>query len=143
MGMSRAQMDKAVDDHFRFEATDDLDGVMTSFADGPVRHEIIPSPMGAVTDRVMMREYYKMLYAAAKGDSVTPIRRLYGDNFLIDETMWHGQILDGHPFLCDGKSGRTNNRLLHVFEFRDGKISYEQAWLDLAAIQRQLGCKVV
>jgi uncharacterized protein len=32
-------------------------------------------------------------------------------------------------------------RLLHVFEIKGGKITREQAWCDLAAIQRQLGCQ--
>lgn len=31
-----------------------------------------------------------------------------------------------------------NHRLLHVFEFRDGLISREQVWMDLAAVQAQL-----
>jgi predicted ester cyclase len=33
-------------------------------------------------------------------------------------------------------------RLLHIFEFQDGKIAREQAWCDLAAIQRQLNVKL-
>lgn len=32
--------------------------------------------------------------------------------------------------------------LPHLFEIRDGKISREHVWCDLAAIQRQLGCVV-
>jgi hypothetical protein len=47
-------------------------------------------------------------------------------------------MVDGKPFLLEGKSGPTSNRILHVFTFRDGMIAYEQAWLDLAAMQRQL-----
>jgi hypothetical protein len=29
-------------------------------------------------------------------------------------------------------------RFLHIFDFRDGLISREGAWIDLAAIQQQL-----
>jgi ketosteroid isomerase-like protein len=87
-------MDALVDEHFRFEALDDVDGVMSTLRHGAV-HEVIP---------------------------------------------WHGRIVDGAPFLCDGRSGKVSFRLLHVFEIRDGKISREQVWCDLAAIQRQLGC---
>jgi len=136
MPMSRMEMDKLVDDHFRFEATDDLDGVMSSLADGPLRHEIIPSPWGEINDRARIRDYYEMLYACARGENARCIRRLYGEDFLIDETEWEGEIVDGKAFLLDGKSGRGKNRLLHVFVFRDGKIAYEQAWIDVAAIQR-------
>ena len=98
MGMSHEEMDRVVDDHFRFEATDDLDGVMASFAPGPLRHEIIPSPIGEISDRQDIRDYYTMLYACAQGDKATCIRRLYGDDFLVDETLWEGTI-GGHAEL--------------------------------------------
>jgi hypothetical protein len=45
--------------------------------------------------------------------------------------------------MVNAASRWSNNQLLHVFQFLGGKINYEQAWLDLAAIQRQLGCKIV
>jgi hypothetical protein len=73
---------------------------------------------------------------------LTPLRRYYGDDFLIDETLWNGYVEDGRPFLCEGKSGKVSFRLLHVFEIRDGRISREQVWTDLAAIHEQLGCSV-
>jgi len=80
--------------------------------------------------------------ASWHGESVTPLRRLYGQDFLIDETLWHGHVKDGRPFRCDGKSGDISFRLLHVFEIRDGEIKREQVWCDLAAIQEQLGCTI-
>jgi hypothetical protein len=83
-----------------------------------------------------------MLFDSVKGEGVTPLKRYYGDDFIIDETMWHGEISDGRVFLCDGKSGKVSFRLLHIFEFKDGMIAREQAWCDLAAIQRQLGVKL-
>ncbi len=138
MGLSHAEMDKVVDDHFGFEATDDIDGVMASFGEGQLTHEIIPSPVGILHKRQDMADYYRMLFSCAKGDKVTMIRRLYGDDFLVDETLWEGEQMDGKPFLLPGKSGRMSVRILHIFTFRGGKISSEQAWLDLAAIQRQL-----
>lgn len=138
MKMSREDMDRAVDEHFMFEATDDLDGVMASLAD-EIEHEIIPSPVGVQHDHAKVRAYYASLFEKVKGESVTPIRRFYGSDFVVDETMWHGTIADGAPFLCDGRSGKVDFRLLHIFEFKDGRISREQAWCDLAAIQRQLG----
>jgi hypothetical protein len=55
---------------------------------------------------------------------------------------WHGQVENGRPFPCDGKSGAVSLRLLHVLELQDGQIRREQAWCDLAAIQRQLGCRL-
>jgi ketosteroid isomerase-like protein len=140
MGMSHAEMDRIVNEHFGYEAADDIDGVMASLA-AQVEHEVVPSPVGALHDRDKVRAYYKRLFGAVKGESVTPIRRLYGEDFIIDETLWHGRVEDGSVFLCEGKSGPVSFRLLHVFELKDGKITREQAWCDLAAIQSQLGVK--
>ena len=135
MAMTRQQMDKIVDEHFQYEATDDLDGVMSSLAEGSLRHEVVPSPFGEISDRAQIREYYKTLYACARGDKATCIRRLYGEDFMVDETLWEGEIIDGKPFLLEGRSGRGKNRVLHIFVFRDGKIAHEQAWIELAAMQ--------
>jgi uncharacterized protein len=138
MGMTRQQMDELVNRHFGFEAADDVDGVLASLAD-EVRHEVVPSPMGAQSDKRGIGEFYRMLFADLKGEGVTPLRRLYGEDFLVDEALWHGRVVNGRPFLMDGRSGKVSFRLLHVFELRDGKIAGEQVWCDLAALQRQLG----
>jgi ketosteroid isomerase-like protein len=138
MSMTRAEMDALINEHFGFEARDDVQGVLASLADS-VRHEVIPSPMGAQTDKQGIAQFYKMLFADLKGERVTPLRRLYGEDFVVDESMWHGKVANGRPFLMDGKSGSVSFRLLHIFEVHDGKITNEQVWCDLAALQRQLG----
>ena len=141
MTITREEMDRAVDDHFAFEANDDVEGVLASLGDG-VEHEVIPSPFGTHGDAAKIRAYYELLFASLQGAGTIPVRRLYGDDFLVDETVWQGFIKDGRPFLCGGKSGQVSFRILHVFRFKEGKISSEQAWLDLAAIKDQLGCTV-
>jgi ketosteroid isomerase-like protein len=112
---------------------------MSTLLEGAM-HEVIPSPVGVLDDPAEQRAYYQLLFGSIKGESVEPLHRYYGENFVVDESLWHGRIEDGRPFLCDGRSGKASFRLLHVFEFRDGKISREQVWCDLAAIQQQLGC---
>lgn len=136
--MTPQQMDELINQHFGFEAQDDVEGVLASLAD-EVRHEVVPSPMGAQIDKAGIRRFYRMLFEDLKGEGVTPIRRLYGKDFVVDETLWHGTIENGRTFLMDGKRGKVSFRLLHVFELRGGKIAAEQVWCDLAAIQRQLG----
>jgi ketosteroid isomerase-like protein len=140
MSLSTAELDSIINEHFMFEATDNVNAVMDSLAD-TVEHEVLPSPMGVSTDKDRIRSFYEMLFSNVEGEGVTPIRRYYGDDFVVDETLWHGKIKDGKPFLCDGKSGPVSFRLLHVFEVKDGKITREQAWCDLAAIQQQLGMR--
>jgi ketosteroid isomerase-like protein len=135
--VTREEMDRIIDHHFALEATDDIEGVMGTLAED-AEHEVVPSPVGALTDRAKIRAYYEMLFKALKGESVTPVRRLYGEEFVVDETIWHGHVNDGTPFLGKGRSGPVSFRALHVFNFRDGKIAREQVWCDLASIQQQL-----
>jgi uncharacterized protein len=141
MSMTREEMDRVIDDHFRFEATDDLDGVMGSLAD-EVEHEIIPGPYGPLTGHARIRQFYEKLFTELSGESVTPVRRLYGDDFLIDESIWHGHVHDRGSLLCADRSGPADMRIIHVFNLRDGKIVREHAWWDAATIQRQLGCTI-
>jgi predicted ester cyclase len=137
MKMTQREMDNLIDEHFGFEAAVDVEGVLGSLTDD-VRHEVVPSVMGAQTDKSGVREFYRMLFSDLKGEGVTPLRRLYGEDFVVDETMWHGRVADGRPFLMPGRSGKVSFRLLHIFELRGGKIASEQVWCDLAALQRQL-----
>ena len=141
MGIQREQIDRMIDEHFRYEAEDNIEGVVATLTPD-AEHHVVPSPVGVLREPAKIRAYYEMLFGDVKGESVTPVRRLYGEDFVIDESIWHGHIADGRPFLCDGRSGAVSFRILHLFEFKDGKISRENVWCDLAAIQRQLGCKV-
>src|SRR6187200_1753273 len=81
MSMTREDMDRAVNEHFGFEAADNLDGVMASLA-GEVEHEIVPSPVGVQHDKANVHAYYSMLFKAVKGESVTPLQRYYGNDFV-------------------------------------------------------------
>jgi ketosteroid isomerase-like protein len=131
------QYDRLINEHFGYEATDDVDGVVASLAE-EAEHHVVPSPVGVLHDKDQIRGYYEMLFNDVKGESVTPVRRLYGEGFVVDEAIWHGHVADGRPFLLDGRSGNVSFRILHVFEIADGRITRENVWCDLAAIQQQL-----
>jgi len=138
MPMSREQVDRLIDTHFMHEATDDVEGVLDSLAPG-AEHHVVPSPYGVTRDPAAIRAFYTTLFADLRGQGVTPVRRLYGDGFVVDEAIWNGHFEDGRMFGCPGRKGPVSFRLLHVFEFEGDKISRENVWCDLAAIQQQLG----
>lgn len=140
MNPTPQQIDEIINQHFMYEATDDVDGVVASLAPG-AEHEVIPSPYGVLRAPGAIREFYTRLFADLKGESVTPVRRLYGEGFVVDETVWHGHVNDGRQFLCEGRSGPVSFRMLHVFELEGDKIRRENVWCDLAAIQQQLGVR--
>jgi len=137
MTLSRALMDRKMDDHFGYEAADDVEGVLSTLAP-EVEHDIVGWPPGPARNHADIRSFYESLFADLAGGRVKRVRRLYGDDFMVDESLWSGRAA-GRPFGLDGKNRPLEFRLLHVVEFTDkGDIKRENVWLDLAAIQQQL-----
>ena len=84
------------------------------------------------------RAFYESLFADLADGKVRTVRRLYGEDFLIDESVWSGKAV-GRPFGFEGRGRPLEFRLLHVLRFaEDGRIAGEQVWLDSAAIAQQL-----
>ncbi len=137
MTLTRAQMDRKIDEHFDFESHDDVDGVLATLADD-VEHDIVGSPTGPTRGHDGARAFYESLFADLSDGSMETIRRLYGEDFLVDESLWRGRA-SGTPFGLAGKDRPLEFRLLHVIEFAgDGNIARENVWVDLAAIIGQL-----
>jgi hypothetical protein len=136
MGLARADMDRKIDEHFAFEARDDVEGVLATLTPD-VEHDIVGWPTGP-TDRHGARGFYEALFADLADGKVETRKRLYGDGFLVDESLWRGRA-PGRPFGLEGRDRPLAFRLLHVIEFAEGgDIARENVWIDLAAIQQQL-----
>jgi hypothetical protein len=130
-------MDAKLAQHFAFEARDDVEGVLSTLAD-EVEHDIVGWPFGPSRGREATRPFYVSLFADLADGQVRSLRRLYGANFLVDESIWRG-IAVGRPFGFDGRGRPLEFRLLHVLEFtEEGQIARENVWVDTAAIQAQL-----
>jgi uncharacterized protein len=134
--LTHEEMDRIINEHFGYEAQDDVDGVVSTLTDD-VEHDVVGSPGSQVRGRDAARRYYQGLFPTLKGESVQPLKRLYGDDFMIDETLWTGHVV-GRALGAPGGEGRVSFRILHILEFRDGKISRENVWMDLASIMQQL-----
>ncbi|HEX8641746.1 MAG TPA: ester cyclase [Allosphingosinicella sp.] len=137
MALTREQMDRKLDEHFAYEAADDVEGVLATL-DEDVEHDIVGSPTGPVRGPEAARAFYEGLFADLADGSFRSTRRLYGDNFMVDDSVWTGTA-PGRPFGIEGGGRPLEFRLLHVLQFTDdGRIARENVWIDLAAIQRQL-----
>jgi hypothetical protein len=137
MALTREQMDRKIDEHFGFEASDDVEGVLATLADD-ADHDIVGWPGGPTHGRNAARAFYETLFVDLADGKVDCVKRLYGDNFLIDESVWRGKA-PGRPFGLDGKNRPLEFRLLHIIEFANtGDIQRENVWIDLAAILKQL-----
>lgn len=137
MPLSPEQMDRAIDEHFGFEAADDIDGVLATLAPDAT-HDIVGWPPGPSHGRENARPFYTQMFADLAESTVQPLKRLYGHNFMVDESIWNGRA-PGRPFGLDGRNRPLSFRILHVLEFTEtGEIQREQVWLDMAAIIKQL-----
>jgi hypothetical protein len=137
MGLTHKDMDAKMDEHFTFEMRDDMDGVLATLSPD-VEHDVVGWPTGPTRGRESARPLYETLFADLADGQVKTLRRLYGENFIVDESLWSGRA-PGRPFGLVGANRPLSFRLLHVMEFADnGEIKRENVWLDLAAIIQQL-----
>ena len=137
MALTPAEMDRTMDEHFRFEARDDVAGVLSTLAPDAL-HDIVGWPGGPSQGRENARPFYEALFKDLADGQATSVRRLHGDRFLVDESVWRGKAA-GRPFGLEGLGRKLEFRLLHVVEFGDdGQIEREAVWTDMAAITRQL-----
>ena len=137
MALTRADMDRRIDEHFAREANDDVAGVLATLAID-AEHDIVGAPTGPTQGREGARGFYEGLFADLADGQVTSKKRLYGEGFLVDESLWRGRA-PGRPFGLEGRNRPLEFRLLHVIEFAEsGDIARENVWIDLASIQQQL-----
>jgi hypothetical protein len=137
MALTREQMDRKINEHFGFEARDDVEGVLATLAHD-AEHDIVGWPSGPTHGRDAARAFYETLFVDLADGKVDCVKRLYGENFLIDESVWRGKA-PGRPFGLEGKNRPLEFRLLHIIEFAGGgDIKRENVWIDLAAVLRQL-----
>ena len=137
MALTHEQMDRKLDEHFRFEAADDVEGVLATLT-GDVEHDVVGWPSGPVRGHEAVRPFYETLFADLADGQVQSRRRLYGVDFMVDDSLWKGKAV-GRPFGLEGRDRPLEFRLLHVLEFTEaGEIARENVWIDLAAIIRQL-----
>ncbi|HSV53901.1 MAG TPA: ester cyclase [Burkholderiaceae bacterium] len=137
MAMTRSEMDRRLDEHFGFEAQDNVEGVLATLAPD-VEHDVVGWPTGPAHGRPGVRPFYEALFADLSEGKAQTLRRLYGEDFLVDDSLWSGKA-PGRPFGLEGKGRPLEFRLLHVIEFAgNGDIKRENVWVDLASIQQQL-----
>lgn len=133
--MTPEQMDAVLDRHFAAEAAHDLEtllGTLTPDAE----HDVVG--MGVLVGREAIAERYRMLFAQADEEKYEPVRRYYGDGFVVDEVLATQRIAND-DFGPQARGKVVQYRIMHVCEFRDGLMSRENVWLDTAALMAQVG----
>ncbi|HWN32807.1 MAG TPA: ester cyclase [Pseudonocardia sp.] len=134
--MQPADMDEIMARHYAAEAAHDLEALMATLVDG-VEHDVVGHPTPVLHDPAAIRARYAELFADLGDERVEPMRRLYGSDFIVDEAMITARAT-GMMLGIPGNNRQVTFRLMHVCEFRDGGISRENVWMDVAALMQQL-----
>lgn len=135
--ITRSAMDRAIDEHFAYEGRDDVAGVLATLSDD-VDHDIVGSPTGPLRGKGQVRAFYEQLFADLRQERVTSKHRYYGEDFVVDESVWRGTAV-GNPLGFAGRNRALEFRILHLFEFgKAGAIRRENVWMDTGAIAAQL-----
>jgi ketosteroid isomerase-like protein len=134
--MTPDQMDRVIDEHFAAEANHDLEGLLATLTDD-AEHDVVGMMADPHHGSDEIRAFYEKVFKALQQEGVQPLRRFYGDNFLVDEVIYSGQA-DGALFGLEGRSGKVSFRVLHLVEFRDGRMARENVWLDSETARQQL-----
>jgi ketosteroid isomerase-like protein len=82
-------------------------------------------------------EFYRQLVKDIRTDGEERLHTYYANNALIIENLMTATVT-GQFLGIPGNGKQVRFRILHVFEFRDGRISRENVWLDGAAVAAQL-----
>lgn len=134
--MTREEMDRLIEEHISAEIAGDTAGCVAMYTDD-VEHDVVGAPHGPLRGREDAQAFYESLTTNIKTERMTPTRSYYGDEFCVKEHDWSGTV-PGEFLGFPGEGRRIEFRLLHVWEFRDGRISRENVWLDGGAIAAQL-----
>lgn len=134
--MTPDEMDAVFDRHAAAEGAQDLDALLDTLTED-AEHDVVGDPTGVLRGKRAISQRYRQLFQDLADEEFKTTRRYHGENFLVDDSEWVGRatgMLMGIP----GENRPLRFRILHVCEFRDGKISRENVWLDVASIMQQL-----
>lgn len=135
--MDRDEMMALIDRHLKAEGAGDIDGAVAVYTDDIV-HDAVGFPGSPCTGIPAARQFYELLTAAFRTESETPLNTYWsGDDTLVMEQEMTGAVV-GEFLGVPGHGRRITFRILHVFRFRDGKVCFEQVWMDTGSAMAQL-----
>jgi len=127
-----------IDRHFAAENAHDVEATLATYTDDVVWDDIT-HPESPFRGKEQVGQVYGGIIDAIPDVTLTSVRRFGSADgrYVLDESILTGHV-EGQWAGVDGGGAAVEIRLLHVFEIRDGLISYENAWFDSAAVHRQV-----
>lgn len=134
--MKPSDMDRLIEIHLAAEKAADTARAVSVYTDD-VEHDVVGAPDGPVHGKKGAQHFYDFLTQQIHTEEMQPIHSYYGEDFCVIEHMWSGTV-PGSFFGLPGHGRRICHRLLHIWEFRDGRISRENVWIDSGSVIAQL-----
>jgi len=129
-------MNRLIEEHLVAEAAGDTAGCVAMYTDDVV-HDVVGAPHGPLHGREAAKGFYEFLTSNIATSRMDVNRAWYGEDFCTIEHQWQGTV-PGAFLGIPGHGRAVSFRMLHVFEFAEGRISRENVWLDGGAIAAQL-----
>src|SRR3954468_11226016 len=98
--ITRDQMDRLIDGHFEAEAAGDIDAIVDGFVPG-AQHDVVGRPGGPIYGDRQIAALYRGLLATLTTPGSQKVRRRYGENHAIDESILNATAA-GSPFGIPG-----------------------------------------
>jgi len=127
-----------IDRHFAAENAHDVQATLDTYTDDIVWDDVT-HPDAPFYGKEQVGAVYTSILDAIPDVVLTSVKRFSGEGgrFVVDESMLSGHV-HGEWAGMEGGGAPVEVRILHIFELRDGLISFENAWFDAAAVQRQI-----
>lgn len=134
--MKPEEMERLIEAHIEAEKAGDTAGAVSVYTED-VEHDVVGTPHGPLHGKEAAQGFYDYLTSNIQTEEMVPTHMYYGEDFCVTEHLWSGTV-PGDLLGVPGNGKRISFRLLHVWEFRDGLISRENAWLDGGSVVAQL-----
>lgn len=134
--MTAADMTRLIDQHIAAETAGDTAGAVAMYTDDVI-HDVVGAPSGPLQGPDAARGFYDYLTANVTPERMDTNHAWYGEDFCVIEHQCTASV-PGEFLGIPGNNKHISFRLLHVWEFQDGRISRENIWMDGNAIVAQL-----
>lgn len=127
-----------IDRHFAAENAHDVEATLATYTDDIVWDDVT-HPDAPFHGKEQVGSVYSSIIDAIPDVVLESVKRFSCENgrLVVDESILSGHV-KGEWAGMHGSGAPVRIRILHIFELRDGLISYENAWFDAAEVQRQI-----
>ncbi|WP_133128440.1 nuclear transport factor 2 family protein [Legionella nagasakiensis] len=117
---------QTIKQHFDYEASNDIDKVITTYTEDVVWEA--PARHFKVSGKEQVAAHYRALFATLKDVSAEIFTQFATEDYVFDDRLMQFTITASENIWSAQIGDTVKQRLVHLFEMRDGKISKETAY---------------